>query len=760
MSPALDPLIAERLHAFAQRWTRMVWLRGLCAAAVTLLVGFSLIAWLDRLMVLTESTRWLLSFGGYLATALVFWFVAGRVLAKPPSPRELAALMEKAWPGLRSHLVAAVELAEKSAEGRHDSFAFRDLVQEGVARRMRDLRMDVVLPRSLVAPWTRAALACFAVVVGMLAVPALEFPRQLARALVPAANIERVARTKIRVVEPAADTRWLAQGDHQAVVVELAGADTDRAELEVLAADAKAERIVMSPGGGGQFTATVPVGTGAFEFRVRAGDALTKPMKIPTRARPAVVAFAKTYEAPAYAQLPERRVEEEHGNVSALDGSVVDLRMRVNQPVRAGELAIVAEGKTNLLALTAPEPEVVHARILVRGSATYQVRLVAAETGLANKFSPTFEIRAEPDLAPRVTLEHPRNDLVVAPDEVLVVRGTAADDIGLAAVAQHFQVNAGPWVEVPLALANKTNSPVSHRWDLLLLGLATGDRVATKLVAVDLRGTRVESALAQLVIGAEQSGSTRAKALAARQQVQEALEAAAKSAAELRKAYPPEAAAKIRGGDDVQRQQTVASAGVALAEAERQLERADKQLAVALREADAGRESAELATLAGALSAAQRELLPRAQTNREALAREMRETADRSNIGEAMKSSQRLADFTAQMAAQFNELVAADQADALTERFDRLAKDQQRVQQMAAGAGADANAWQRVARRELGAAREVAKAEEELAELRQRAPKSVADRLGKTQDNLKAADRKSTRLNSSHVSESRMPSSA
>ena len=118
MSPALDPLIAERLRAFAQRWTRMVWLRGLCAAAVTLLVGFSLIAWLDRLMVLTESTRWLLSFGGYLATALVFWFVAGRVLAKPPSPRELAALMEKAWPGLRSHLVAAVELAEKSAEGR------------------------------------------------------------------------------------------------------------------------------------------------------------------------------------------------------------------------------------------------------------------------------------------------------------------------------------------------------------------------------------------------------------------------------------------------------------------------------------------------------------------------------------------------------------------------------------------------------------------------------------------------------------------
>ena len=751
MPPSLDPLIAERLRAFAQRWTRLVRVRGLCAAAVTLLVAFTAVAWLDRFFVLTEAVRWLLSLGGYAAPALVFWFMAGRVLAKPPSTREFAGLMEKAWPGLRSHLVAAVELAEKSAEGKHDSFAFRDLVQEGVARRVRDLRMEVLLPRSLVVKWTRAALVCGCVVAGMFAVPALEFPRQFARALVPMASIERVARTKIRVVEPAADTRWLAQGDHQPIVVELAGADTDRAELEVLGADGKGERVTMSPlvgqaapAAGGtpaplRYVATVPVGPGAFAFRVRAGDALTKPVTIATRARPAVVGFVKTYEAPAYAQLAERKVEEEHGNLSAREGSMADVRMRVNQSVRAGELAIVADGKTNLVALTAPEPNVVHARIPVRGAATYQVRLVAAETGLGNKFSPTFEIRAEPDLAPRVTLESPRNDLVVSPDEVITVRGTAGDDVGLAAVAQQFQVNTGPWVEVPLALANKTNSSVTHRWDLLLLGLATGDRVATKLVAVDLRGTRVESALAQLTVGAEQSDSTRAKALAARQQVQEALEAAGKAAAELRKAYTAEAATKVRAGDDVQRQQTVAGAAVALADVARQLERADQQLAGALREADAGRESAELAALASALSAARRELLPRAQADREALAREMRETPDRSNIGEAMKSAQRLADFTAQMAAHNNELVAADQADALTERLDQLAKDQQRVQQTADGAGSDTNAWQRVARRQTSASREVAKAEQQTAELRQRAPKQVADRLGKTQENLKAA---------------------
>ena len=739
MPPTLNPVVAEQLRAFAQRLTSMVWVRGLCAAAVSMLATFTAIAWVDRLMVLTELTRWLLSFGGYAAVALVFWFLAGRTLAKPPSARELAKRLEKAWPGLRNHLVAAVELAEKNTEGQHDSHTFRELVQAGAARRIGDLRMEVVLPRAMVAPWLRAATVAGVGVVILLAVPALEFPRQLARALVPMADIERVARTKIRIVEPAADTHWLAQGDHQPIVVELAGANTDRAELEVLAADGKGERVVMSPGSGGQFIAAVPVGTGAFVFRVRAGDAMTKPVTIATRARPAVAGYRKIVEAPAYAQWPTRQVEEDHGNVSALDGSTVDLRMRVNQPVRAGELVLIANGKTNLVPLTAPAPDLVHVRLPVRESATYQVRLVAAETGLTNKFSPSFEIRAEPDLAPRVTLDSPRSDLVVAPDEVIALRGSAADDIGLAAVAQQFQVNGGQWVEVPLTLINKTNSPLAHRWDLLLLGLATGDRLGTKLVAVDGRGARAESVLALLTVGAEQYDSARAKSLAARQQVREALEAAAKATAELRRAYPAEALAKIRAGDELQRQQTVAGAAVALAETARQLERADQQLAGALREADAGREAAELAMLGGALSTARRELLPRAQADRVALAREKRETPDLSQANEVAKSSQRLADFTAQMAAHFNDLVAADQANALTERLDQLVKEQQRVAQVADNAGLDAREWQRVARRETAATSETAKAEQQLADLRQRAPKSVADRLGRPQDNLKSA---------------------
>lgn len=748
MSPSLHPLIAESLRAFAQRWRALAWARGLGVLVVVGGIVFTLVAVLDRWLVLRESSRWLLSLAAYAGTVFAVWLVAGRHLMRPPSARGYAAMLEQAWPGLRHQLVAAVELAETADESRHDSPAFRELVQAEAAQRLKDVRMNDVLPRSLVARWLGAASVAGLVglVLGLL--PGFEFGRQFARALLPMADIERVARVKIRVIEPAADLRWLAQGDHQPVVIELAGAAAEAATLELVSGPAAVvhERVPMAAAGARRFTASVPVGPGDFSFRVRAGDALTRPITLATRARPTVVMFEKSYEAPAYAQLPVRRVVEEHGNLTALEGTLVDLRLRVNQPVRAGELAIISAGRTNVLALTAPAPDVVHARVPVSNSGTYQVRLLAAETGFGNKFSPLFEIRAEPDLAPQVTLEQPRDEALVAPDQVLALTGTATDDLGLASVAHHFQVNTGLWVEVSLPLANRTNTALARRWDLLPLGLVAGDRVTTKLVAVDLKGTRVESPVAQLLVGAQPLDSQRARALAARQQVQEALEASARAAAEARKVYAPEAAEKIRAGDELQRQQTAASAGTALAEARRQLDRVDQQVTAALREANPGRATAELASLAAATSVARRELLPKAEADRAALARTPSPDASGASatpssapFNEAAKSAQRLADFTAQTAAAASPLLAADQADALTARLEALAQEQQQLQPLTEAAPATTNGWAQVARRQTSAVSEVARAEAELKDLKGRLPKPAADRAARAEEKLRGA---------------------
>jgi len=40
----------------------------------------------------------------------------------------------------------------------------------------------------------------------------------------------------------------------------------------------------------------------------------------------------------------------------------------------------------------------------------YRVKLVANATGFENKFSPEYEIRAEPDLVPQIELQEPKRD--------------------------------------------------------------------------------------------------------------------------------------------------------------------------------------------------------------------------------------------------------------------------------------------------------------------------------------------------------------
>ena len=100
-------------------------------------------------------------------------------------------------------------------------------------------------------------------------------------------------------------------------------------------------------------------------------------------------------------------------------------------------------------------------RVPLTASGTYRVHLVGAETGFENKFSPEYEIRAEPDLGAAGGARARRSRTSFFPrNEIVDVRGTASDDQGLAKVAQLVRINEGAWNETfwPRAQANRPAS--------------------------------------------------------------------------------------------------------------------------------------------------------------------------------------------------------------------------------------------------------------------------------------------------------------
>lgn len=733
----MDPIIASQLDAFARRWRGLVLLRGLCGGLITFLAALTVAALVDWLFVLPEPARLAISGAVYLSTALVVWFFCVRLLLRVPDSRQVARLVEKAAPDLREDLLSAVELGQSAPS--HDSPEFRQLVQAGVSDRLRDLQMDSLLPPQLIAVWLRGAAIAVAIVTGLFFVPGLRYERLVARALAPAANLERVSLTQLRLVEPADIHAFHAQGDSLPIVVEVTGPEPDKVVLESFPKDAPREQVAMPLLQGRQYGTTLPLGGGAVEFRIRARDAMTGKFQLRIRPRPHVARFDKVFHSPDYTKLPPRAVSEENGDLTALEGSRVDLTLHLNQPVREASISIEAKSVTNRIQLPVSSAPTLTAQVPVIVAATYRVQLVAAETGFENKFSPVYEIRPLADLVPRVVIESPRQDFIARSEEVVTLLGAASDDVGLAKVFQLVQINDGPWAETLVAENAGTNAPVSRRWDLLQLGVSPGDRVHTKLAAVDLKGSRAESATLHVVIGSAGFDTTRLAALDSKRALHDSLSGVVVGASELRRSIAFDAAQKIRGGDPLQRQQVLAAASKAAAELERHLDRAAALTREALKSAPPGREAADLTTLARALSELRHGALGSARSDLDRLSQNKgNAAADNTALNEATRSTSQLADNAALIEGSHRDLLAGAEADALIEHLGYLAREQDKINTRAAAeVQSDPQAYTRLARRQAGAVKEAAAAEDQFGPLRKHAPRGIAERAGRAQDLLK-----------------------
>src|ERR1700760_2872665 len=97
----IDPLILQKLQAFAERRRQLIVRRGIYAAVATLLVAMMIVALLDWAFILPDGVRWSLSGAAYLAIIVVEWRSCWRLLLHAPGARELARLVEHAEPQLR-----------------------------------------------------------------------------------------------------------------------------------------------------------------------------------------------------------------------------------------------------------------------------------------------------------------------------------------------------------------------------------------------------------------------------------------------------------------------------------------------------------------------------------------------------------------------------------------------------------------------------------------------------------------------------------
>jgi hypothetical protein len=702
MRGTLDPITLGKIEAFARRRKRLILIRGICAVLTILLTSMMALAFVDWRVLLPDEVRWGLSLAAYGAAFVAAWYTCARLIWHAPDARELARFIEQTRPELREDLLSAVELGDPRGQERWDSEEFREILQKNVAERIKSVQIESILSFKRISRWGWAATAVLLSCSALFMVPGFRFDHRLLRSLLPMANLERLSRVKIRVLEPDPHERTVPQGDVVAVRVEVSDPEVTRAYLESFPTGRKAEKVEMKQIAPREWESGVLVGHEPVAYRIRASDAITRKYLLTPVPRPEAITFHKTFNYPEYMlRKPRVAADQPAGDLEEFEGTLVDLKIRVNQEVSKGELVLEQGGKSSTLALERTgEPLVLATRVPITASGTYRVLLTGAQTGFENKFSPQYEIRSIPDLVPRITLDEPTTDLIVPPSEVIALKGTARDDVGLRQVEQLIRVNQGEWKEVVLSDHPANPQAIARWWDLHDLGVQPGDRVTTKLVAIDLKGNRAESSPLNIAITAPGFDPQRLVPLAAKEVVYEAL-VELRSAANTMEKKISEAAAQS-GSDELVRKQALISAAGEAEKVSMQSDQVETRVKDALRLTRTAREANDLVLVARVARRLKEDSLQTARAEIERATSVQDAAEARENLKRSEASFRQALSQAAVAEESYRELLATEESIAILNDLRDMAREQANInrQALAAASLKDPKTWERLWRRQ------------------------------------------------------------
>ncbi|MCB1225524.1 MAG: hypothetical protein KDK99_06915 [Verrucomicrobiales bacterium] len=526
MNTALRPPTLHALDVFRSRRRRLLLGRALLVFLLAALAAILGLALLDRLRWIPDSVRPWLTLGLYAGAFFYAWRHSIRLIREARDDEGAARLLEHAAPDLRERLLPAVELARPSSHPDADSPEFRATLQDQVALEVQHIPWSTALPtRSLRPPFFRLLLLALAIA-ALSFIPQLHLPGFLARASLPFVAIERPASVRIHILTPEPASTLAPFVSEQTIAAEITGRLGSRpVYLETREPAGTLRRHEMRLTQTERFEGSVPVGQTDVEYRIRAADGLTAWHLLTARARPAVVTFEKVITPPAYTGAPARTLSEPQGDIEALEGATVSLRLHLSEPVTRASIQLNPTDATPPAAIEGigSAPDLITADFPITTDLhSWTPHLTAAETAFTNDDSSPWRITPLPDLPPTIALTEPTDHQQCRPDQAIAFSGLASDDVGLASTRLMTSLNGAEFssvFEIPLknAEAPTLEAPVQHTLNLGALRLTNGDSLLVQWQTTDLKGQTAESTPVRLFIQEETVDPRQREWLAAQQ---------------------------------------------------------------------------------------------------------------------------------------------------------------------------------------------------------------------------------------------------
>lgn len=454
----------RRLAAARRRLTGAAVLRGLALAIGVVGAAFVLAVALEAALWMGVTARTLVAFAlGGLAAGLLGWGVGIpllRGLGWLPGldERAVAARADADFAGVGDRLAAVLDLADGHAS---DAPApLRDAALGALAAEIEGVPFERVRafgPARDAAAWAAVPLAVLALAVLVapttaggaalrLMAPGTHFAPPAAFALLVAPGDTAVARgTPLPL-------RVTAQARQTNATLPLA------ATLEIGRVGERAvERVRLARGEDGAWTHTVPAVQADLRYRVEADGVTSAWFTARVENRPVVRGLRVTVAPPPYAGRPARALPEGVGDVTALAGSAVRVRVVVaGTPAVRGWLRVAFDGRGEARVPLSLAGDVATAAFRLAGSGRYSVHLVTA-AGQPNAEPAEYALGTTSDAPPQIVMVQGADGELTDGPRRMTFR--VSDDLGFGGAQMVWRVagragggGAGAWRATALPL--------------------------------------------------------------------------------------------------------------------------------------------------------------------------------------------------------------------------------------------------------------------------------------------------------------------
>jgi hypothetical protein len=237
-----------------------------------------------------------------------------------------------------------------------------------------------------------------------------------------------------------------------------------------------------SAAGPGSFWAEMPPALEAIEYAVAAGRSRSDLYRLRVIEALRATGYRKRLEFPAYTRLAPVQELGADGSVSGLEGARVTLTVFPSRPGARGRLL---PGDAPPIPLQAAGDGELAGTFVLRRSLSYRVEL-ESDPDRARWVSDPFAAEAVPDRPPVLFQLSPERNIIMPPDQAVVLELDCADDFGLTKCELVYRRGDDPPSRTRVAAWSETREArVSFPWSLADLSLVPGDRVRYHLELTD-----------------------------------------------------------------------------------------------------------------------------------------------------------------------------------------------------------------------------------------------------------------------------------